>query len=117
MKHVLDTRELAWRGFDVAGVSGYEIKQSVIGNEYTDAYSVDIVRVAPGGYSSAHIDEGRHAFFILEGRGRLVLGEQAHEFGAGDVVKVPPKVVHEVHNDASEPLVFLTIYDPPRVRK
>lgn len=117
MKHVFETSELAWRSFDVPGVSGYEMKTSIIGSEYTDAYSVDLMRVASGGYSSAHTDEGRHAFYILEGRGRLVVGDQAYEFGTGDVVKVPPNQVHAVHNDGAEALVFLTIYDPPRVRK
>ena len=117
MKHVINTSELEWRAFGAAGVVGYELKPSVIGGEYTDSYSMDVVRVAPGGYSAAHVDEGRHAFYILEGRGRLVVDGQAFQFGKGDIVKVPPKSPHEVHNDGSEPLLFLTLYDPPRVRK
>lgn len=117
MKHVIDTTALEWRAFEAAGVEGYESRPAVIGSEYTDAYSMDVVRVAPGGYSPAHTDEGRHAFYILEGQGRLVADGQEFAFSKGDIVKVPPGSVHAVSNDGAVPLVFLTIYDPPRVRK
>jgi mannose-6-phosphate isomerase-like protein (cupin superfamily) len=116
MKHVVQTDELAWKAFTAGSLKGYELKPSVIGSEYTDAYSVDMVRVAPGGFSAAHVDAGRHAFFILEGRGRITIGDESFEVGPGAIVKVPPGIAHAVNNTGEASLVFLTVYDPPRNR-
>ncbi|MGN5477727.1 hypothetical protein ACTMU2_14650 [Cupriavidus basilensis] len=41
------------------------------------------MRVAPGGFSAAHIDQGRHAFAILEGQGCLTVDGQPLDFRTG----------------------------------
>ncbi len=114
---VVNAAAMAWKAFEAPGVEGYELKPMLVGEEHTDAYSVDLMRVAAGGFSAAHTDRGRHAFVILEGQGRLTVDGEPFDFRQGDIVKVPPGSLHAVHNVAGDPLVFLTIYDPPRRRK
>lgn len=114
---VVPAEAVAWKAFEAAGVQGYELKPTIIGDELTHAYSVDLMRVAPGGFSDAHADQGRHAFVILEGAGHVIIDGQTFRFEQGDIVKVPPGSLHALRNHGDDSLVFLTIYDPPRRRK
>lgn len=114
---VVATAALAWKAFEAEGVEGYELKPMILGDELTNAYSVDLMRVAEGGFSAAHTDHGRHAFAILEGQGCMVIDGQAFNFQRGDIVKVPQGSLHELRNHGGTPLEFLAIYDPPRRRK
>jgi mannose-6-phosphate isomerase-like protein (cupin superfamily) len=117
MKPVVAADEGEWVPFQVENSQGYEFKFGLIGKEYTDAYSVDLVRIAPGGHSPVHIDPDNHAFYIIEGKGRVIIAEEPFEIGPGAVVKIPFGVMHSLENNGTEPLLFLTIYDPPRERK
>ncbi|WER47963.1 cupin domain-containing protein [Cupriavidus sp. WKF15] len=114
---VMNADAMAWRAFEAPGVQGYELKPMLVGEEHSDAYSVDLMRVAAGGFSAAHTDLGRHAFVILAGQGRLTVDGEPIDFRQGDIVKVPTGSLHAVHNVGGDPLEFLAIYDPPRRRK
>lgn len=115
--NVVDVAAIPWNAFAAPGVQGYELKPMLVGEEHTDAYSVDLMRVAAGGFSEAHTDRGRHAFVILTGQGRLTVDGEPFDFRQGDVVKVPAGSLHALYNVADAPLEFLAIYDPPRRRK
>jgi len=116
MNHVVQTDHVPWKPFVAPTLQGCALKPEVIGAEYTDAYSVDLVRIAAGGCSSSHTDAARHAFFILEGEGELSLGPQVHALNRGTIAKIPPGVPHELRNTGAVPLVLSAIYDPPRRR-
>jgi len=116
MNHVLNTDQIPWKAFTADTLKGYELRPSVIGAEYTDAYSMDVVRVAPGGWSASHVDQARHAFYVLSGEGRITVNDETFKVAAGSIVKIPPGVPHAVNNDSDASLVFLTMYDPPRQR-
>ena len=116
MRHVVQTDEQAWKAVTAENLKGYELKPEVIGGEYTDAYSADLARVAPGGFSAAPVDSERHAFFILEGSGRITIGNERFDVEPGAVVKVPRGIAHAVHNTGTASLVLLTINEPPRKR-
>ncbi|CAN5510383.1 hypothetical protein BH09PSE5_BH09PSE5_19960 [soil metagenome] len=105
-----------WKPFSVEGSKGYDFKFGLIGSEYTDAYSVDLVRVAPGGFSPVHIDPDNHAFYFVEGTGIVTIAGEVHEVRAGSVVKIPFGALHSIENRGDDHLLFLTIYDPPRNR-
>ena len=117
MEHVVHTHHLPWNPFVAPSLQGCSLKPEVIGAEYTDAYSADLVSIAAGGFSSSHTDASRHAFFILEGTGELTLGPQVHALSRGTIAKIPPGVPHELRNTGAVPLVLIAIYDPPRRRK
>jgi quercetin dioxygenase-like cupin family protein len=116
MKHVTHTFDTAWTPHQIEGSKGFEFIFNVLGSEYTDAYSVEIARVAPGGYSPPHIDPDNHAFYIVSGEGDIDIADSCQRVRAGSVVRIPRGVVHAIRNAGDNELVLLTIYDPPRVR-
>jgi mannose-6-phosphate isomerase-like protein (cupin superfamily) len=88
----------------------------ILAQEYTDAYSIDLVRVAPEGYSARHVDMHNHAFYILSGEGIVEIVDKEYAVKAGSVVRIPMGAYHSLRNSGSTPLELLSIYDPPRMR-
>jgi quercetin dioxygenase-like cupin family protein len=116
MHPVTSIEQFEWKPLSVEGSKGYEFMFNLVGAEYTDAYSVDLVRVEPGGYSPVHIDPDNHAFYFIEGTGRVTIAGKPNAVGPGSVVKIPFGALHSIENTGSQHLLFLTIYDPPRKR-
>ena len=116
MDIVTSSDSLPWNMLSVEGSQGYEFKFNLIDKAYTDAYSVDLVRVAPGGHSPVHFDQDNHAFYFIEGAGTVTIAGEVHPVHSGSVVKIPFGALHSIENTGAGPLLFLTIYDPPRVR-
>ncbi|MBV9863944.1 MAG: cupin domain-containing protein [Abitibacteriaceae bacterium] len=52
------------------------------------------------------------AFYILEGRLAVNMGDQAIEAGTGSFVMIPRRVVHSWHNPVVEPTKFLVLTSP-----
>ncbi|MGN5477733.1 cupin domain-containing protein [Cupriavidus basilensis] len=117
MKHITHIIDTPWIPHQIEGSKGFEFGFDVLAGEYTDAFSMDIVRVAQGGYSPEHIDPDNHAFYILSGEAEIDIADASHHVRAGAIVRIPRGVVHAVRNTGVGDLVLLTIYDPPRVRK
>jgi mannose-6-phosphate isomerase-like protein (cupin superfamily) len=109
-----DSRQ--WLSSSREGTAGFRFQLNLIGAEYTDAYSVDLVQIDAGGGSETHIDSYNHAFYFLEGEGEVRMGDERVTTAPGVVVKLPAGVVHSIANVGRAPLRFLTIYDPPRMR-
>lgn len=116
MQPVISLDDFQWKPFSVENSQGFEFKFGVLGKEYSDAYSVDLVRIAPGGYSPVHIDPDNHAFYFMEGTGLVIIAGETHRVRPGSVVKIPFGALHSLQNTGQEDLLFLTIYDPPRQR-
>jgi quercetin dioxygenase-like cupin family protein len=117
MKHITHITDTPWIPHQIEGSRGFEFIFSILGGEYTDAYSMDIVRVAEGGYSPQHIDPDNHAFYIISGEADIDIADSCHRARSGAIVRIPRGVVHAVRNAGDGELVLLSIYDPPRVRK
>jgi uncharacterized RmlC-like cupin family protein len=64
------------------------------------------VELDGGDVSAAHHHgEAESAIYIISGRARFLTEQGTHDATAGDVVWVPPHVVHvEVNRDAAEPV-------------
>jgi mannose-6-phosphate isomerase-like protein (cupin superfamily) len=105
-----------WLSSSHEGTSGFQFQLGLIGAEYTDAYSLDLVQIDQGGGSETHIDQYNHAFYFLEGEGEVRIADERIKTAGGVVVKVPAGVVHSIGNIGKAPLRFLAIYDPPRMR-
>ena len=116
MQTVTHIEQFDWKPVTVEGSQGYDFMFNLVAADYTDAYSVDLVRVAPGGFSPVHIDPDNHAFYFIEGSGRVTIAGQPHAVGPGSVVKIPFGALHSIENTGAGQLLLLTIYDPPRKR-
>ncbi|MBI4553136.1 MAG: cupin domain-containing protein [Candidatus Latescibacteria bacterium] len=66
---------------------------------------------APGGGSGdAHAHSNQEqAFYILEGRMEVTVGDKTYEVGPGDCVLLPRNVMHGHRNIGETPLKFLFI--------
>jgi ketosteroid isomerase-like protein/quercetin dioxygenase-like cupin family protein len=79
-----------------------------------EAVSIARARVAPGVTTRWHrVRDTAERYVILEGRGRVEVGELAPlEVGPGDVVLIPPSMRQRIANTGKEDLVFLAICTP-----
>jgi quercetin dioxygenase-like cupin family protein len=71
--------------------------------------------LAPGGHAARHShDSAFQAMFILGGRAEVALGDAAPQrCGAGDIVRIPAGLAHEVTSLGPEPLHLILVYSPP----
>ncbi|MDR7523234.1 MAG: cupin domain-containing protein [Armatimonadota bacterium] len=72
---------------------------------------VDVLDYAPGGTSPLHYHRGTdHFFFVLEGRGRIVINDREYPLGPNTVVWIAEGDVHKVFADPDVPLRFLEYF-------
>ncbi len=116
MEHIRDPAEGPWTSFDMGDGSTFDFVFDVMATGYTEAFSMDLVRVSPGAYSPPHIDGHSHAFFIVEGAAEIVIDGTVHDVAKGKIACIPKGATHSIRNARPETLVMLTLYDPPRRR-
>jgi quercetin dioxygenase-like cupin family protein len=83
--------------------------RSVIDSEHDGApnYALRVLEVEPGGHTPEHEHPWEHENYVLEGQGRVLIGDEWHEIGPGSVVFVPAKMRHTYANAGDTPLKFL----------
>ena len=70
--------------------------------------------VPPGGETVEHYHRTTEEIYLFtRGAGRMRLGEDEADVGAGDAVVIPPGVKHKLWNPGAEPLVLLCCCAPP----
>jgi mannose-6-phosphate isomerase-like protein (cupin superfamily) len=70
-------------------------------------------RLPPGASTTLHYHpRAEEIYYILAGRGRMLLGEEMADVGPGDAMAIPPGIPHQITNTAQEPLVFLCCCAP-----
>ena len=116
MKHVTNPENEPWIAYNPMGAKGFSFVFEILSREYTDAYSIDLVKVDVGGSLPFHIDPDNHTFYILEGSAEMVIAEERCVVGKGEIARIPMGVVHSICNAGDVPLMMLSFYDPPRDR-
>ncbi len=107
-----------------AGMPGsgiYANRHESIGIDFTvervdmpDSQTLDprIVRIAPGMTNELHRHAHESLFVVLEGTGRVRVGECEQDVGQGDLAFVPRWALHQTSNtSADRELVLLAITD------
>jgi len=70
--------------------------------------------VSPRGQQRGHSHAGsEQAYVFIHGTGRMQVGDEKEFVGPGELVYVPPGLVHSVTNTGEENLVFITVASPP----
>ena len=59
-----------------------------------------------------HHVETEEVYYVLRGRGRMAVGEEAREVGAGDAVFIPRGQAHTLSNTGDEPMTILLVCGP-----
>lgn len=68
------------------------------------------IDVEPGETSAAHSHDENEMFFIVEGSGIMRQNDDKRRVSAGDTVFITPFADHDLTNDQSERLRFITIW-------
>jgi mannose-6-phosphate isomerase-like protein (cupin superfamily) len=59
-----------------------------------------------------HHLETEEVYYILDGTGRMIVGEEAREVGAGDAIFIPRGHTHTLENTGSTPMTLLLVCGP-----
>lgn len=90
----------------------------IIDEEHDGApnYALRMVEVAPGGHTPDHTHPFEHENFVVEGQGRVRIGDEWHAIGPGSVVFVPAGMRHSYANAGETPFRFLCGIPVSRLR-
>ena len=70
-------------------------------------------RLAIGRRATAHYHpRTEEIYYILEGQGRMRIGDETRDVGPGDAIAIPPGQVHQITNVGREVLKFLCCCAP-----
>ena len=128
MSKVIRGRDFRWEGVPLreykagpehAGRFHGVTRQTLLGEAAGEGDLNCITRyfeVEPGGFSSLELHRHPHTVVVVRGRGRVVLGGEAHDLEPLDVVYVSPETVHQFQASAGETLGFLCVVDRDRDR-
>ncbi|HPW18263.1 MAG TPA: cupin domain-containing protein [Candidatus Aminicenantes bacterium] len=75
-------------------------------------YSLAHAAVEPGAWTLPHRLAGAEVYYVLEGTGRMRVGDEEAPVAAGDAVYIPPGALQSIGNTGPGRLSFLCIVDP-----
>ena len=105
-------RDVAVETYPRAGVT----KQVLIGaGDGARNFALRYFELAAGASSTLDEHEHDHGVAIIRGRGTVLLGDEEHAIGVGDVIYVAPGERHQFRAAAADALGFLCVV-PPRPR-
>jgi quercetin dioxygenase-like cupin family protein len=70
------------------------------------------IAVRPGGFVAPHVTPVDMEFFVIEGKGTFLLGEESTEAGEGVLIPSPRGVPHGMRNEGPGMLRVLAIKNP-----
>jgi mannose-6-phosphate isomerase-like protein (cupin superfamily) len=70
------------------------------------------VDIPPGASQMLHRHEPEQVYVIVEGTGRMRVGEEEEDVVAGDLIYIPPNVVHAIENRSEDVLSYLSAATP-----
>jgi quercetin dioxygenase-like cupin family protein len=70
-------------------------------------YALRLIEVGPGGHTPEHTHAFEHENFVIEGQGKVRIGETWHDVTAGHVIFVPAGTLHTYVNAGPGPFKFL----------
>ena len=59
-----------------------------------------------------HADQDK-LYFVIEGEGEAMVGDEAGPVSAGDLILAPAGVLHSMHNPGPGRLTVLVVFGPP----
>ena len=75
---------------------------------------LDLYCLAPGQEQKPHSHPDQDKiYFVLEGRGRVMVGDGVETLEAGEAVVAPAGVAHGLANAGTTPLLALVVVTPP----
>jgi mannose-6-phosphate isomerase-like protein (cupin superfamily) len=82
-------------------------------NSCIQKQSLAEARVAPGQSTTPHYHPlTEEIYYLLEGTGRMRIGDEVRDVGLGDAIAIPPGIIHTITNTGTVTLKFLCCCAP-----
>lgn len=89
-------------------------KMAKIALATTQRAQLDLYCLEPGQDQKPHAhDDQDKIYFVLEGRGRVVLGGASETLEAGEAIVAPAGATHGIANEGTGRLTVLVVVSPP----
>lgn len=105
-----------WEDVEAQSYTGNNAtKEVLIGRkEGANNFEVRYFTIPPHSFSS--LGDHDHGVVVIQGRAKVMLGEEFDEVGPGDAVYIPSWEHHQFENLTDEPFTFLCIIPPKPVQ-
>lgn len=107
---VTDSQKLDWGGMAWEWVRDGVDRKLCVGEHATLA----LHRVSAEASTTAHAHPQEQFVYVLGGKLKYEVGSDTHFLVAGDVLVVPPNVVHRSETISDDPAITLDIFAPRR---
>ena len=77
-----------------------------------DRLAITWVDVAPGSRQTPHRHAPEQVYVIIKGKGLMRVGKEEQDVSAGDLVWIPPNVIHGIENRSSDVLSYISAATP-----
>ena len=77
--------------------------------EGAENFAFRYYEVKPGAHSKREQHPHDHGILVLHGGGEALIGEETHSIAQGDILHIPPDILHQLSNTGQEPLGFLCV--------
>ena len=78
----------------------------------TRSISIQVSEIPAGSEQPVHNHEPEQCYYIIRGRGLMIIGNETREVNAGDAVHIPSNKKHGIKNIGNEVLEYLTTNSP-----
>ncbi len=92
-----------------AGAKGTKIRWLISKEDGAPNFAMRLFEVEPGGRTPLHSHPWEHEVFILDGKCKLVLGDEEKILEAGYAIYIPPNLKHTFLNAGERILRFLCL--------
>lgn len=108
-----------WEGSRTRWIQNDQVSQVsetwLIGKaEGAQNFAVRYYQIAPGGFSRKEQHAYDHGVLVLQGGGEVLIEASTQEISKGDLVYIPPDVLHQFKNTGSGPLGFICVIPAQR---
>ena len=83
----------------------------------TEDAMITVITLEPGQSLKRHITPVDVAFYVLEGKGVVEIGDEKMEVAKDTLIESPKDIVHCWYNQSSNPLKFMIIKAPKPTKK
>jgi quercetin dioxygenase-like cupin family protein len=81
-------------------------------NSSTQNISVQISEIPIGSEQPIHDHDPEQCYYVIKGRGLMIIEEETREVTAGEAVYIPPNKKHGIKNIGNDVLEYLTVNSP-----
>ncbi len=89
VKHFSTVKEMEMDG-------GARIRWLITHREGAQNFSMRLITIPRGKETPSHSHDYEHEIFVMEGRGKVLIGNEEREMGEGDFIFIPPNVFHRM---------------------